>query len=120
MTPARTLLSLAITAALTGTPFSLAYAETGTQTSPVEASESGLVIEITRGQQQENLSQPLESVQPAPVTDGGELLKSLNGISGTRMGGRAIDPIIRGQKQTAVNVLLDGAYLHGGCPNRMD
>ena len=36
------------------------------------------------------------------------------------MGGRAIDPIIRGQKQTAVNILLDGAYLHGGCPNRMD
>ena len=22
--------------------------------------------------------------------------------------------------QTQVNVLLDGAYLHGGCPNRMD
>ncbi len=120
MTPARSLLSLAITAALTGTPFSLAYAETTPQTSPVKASESGLVIEITRGKQQEILSQSLESVQPAPVTDGGELLKSINGISGTRMGGRAIDPIIRGQKQTAVNVLLDGAYLHGGCPNRMD
>lgn len=120
MTPARSLLSLAITAALAGSPFSLAYAETSDNTLAPQASESGLVIEITRGQQQENLSQSLESVQPAPVTDGGELLKSLNGISGTRMGGRAIDPIIRGQKQTAVNVLLDGAYLHGGCPNRMD
>lgn len=120
MTPARSLLSLAITAALTGTPFYLTYAETTPPTSPVKASESGLVIEITKGQQQEILSQSLESVQPAPVTDGGELLKSINGISGTRMGGRAIDPIIRGQKQTAVNVLLDGAYLHGGCPNRMD
>lgn len=115
MTPARSLLSLAITFALAGTPFSLAYAENLN-----DQTESGLVIEITRGQQQQNLSQPLNSIQPAPVTDGGELLKSVNGLSGSRMGGRAIDPIIRGQKQTAVNVLLDGAYLHGGCPNRMD
>lgn len=120
MTPSRSLLSLAITAALAGTPFSLTYAATSDNTSAQKPSESGLVIEITKGQQQENLSQPLNTVQPAPVTDGGELLKSINGISGTRMGGRAIDPIIRGQKQTAVNILLDGAYLHGGCPNRMD
>ncbi|NNG12769.1 MAG: TonB-dependent copper receptor, partial [Halobacteria archaeon] len=40
--------------------------------------------------------------------------------SGTRMGGRGIDPIIRGQSENRLNILLDGAYVHGGCPNRMD
>jgi len=129
--PVRSLLSLAVTSALMGTSFIVTHAaeadttETGTaSTSTVltpaySVSPTGLMIEITKSQPQA-LSQSLQTLQPAPVTDGGELLKSLNGISGTRMGGRAIDPIIRGQKQTAINVLLDGAYLHGGCPNRMD
>ncbi|MFT6352254.1 MAG: iron complex outermembrane receptor protein [Neptuniibacter pectenicola] len=36
------------------------------------------------------------------------------------MGGRALDPVIRGQKETQLNILLDGGYIHGGCPNRMD
>ena len=52
--------------------------------------------------------------------DGGELLRGVTGVSGVRMGGHGIDPIIRGQTQTQLNILLDGAYLHGGCPNRMD
>ena len=52
--------------------------------------------------------------------DGGDFLKQLNGVSGSRFGGRGIEPIIRGQSQTQLNVLLDGAYIHGGCPNRMD
>lgn len=52
--------------------------------------------------------------------DGGEMLRDLPGVSGSRMGGVGIDPVIRGQSQTRLNVLLDGAYIHGGCPNRMD
>ncbi len=52
--------------------------------------------------------------------DGGDFLRDLNGVSGSRFGGHGIDPVIRGQAQTRINVLLDGAYLHGGCPNRMD
>ena len=58
--------------------------------------------------------------RPVLPVDGGVFLKQLNGVSGSRFGGRGIEPIIRGQSQTQVNVLLDGAYLHGGCPNRMD
>jgi iron complex outermembrane receptor protein len=38
----------------------------------------------------------------------------------SRFGGRGLEPIIRGQSQTQLNILLDGAYVHGGCPNRMD
>lgn len=58
--------------------------------------------------------------RPVLPTDGGDFLTQLNGVSGSRFGGRGIEPIIRGQAQTQLNVLLDGAYLHGGCPNRMD
>jgi len=61
-----------------------------------------------------------EDIELAPASDGGELLRDIPGISGTRMGGRGIDPIIRGQSQNRLNILLDGAYVHGGCPNRMD
>jgi iron complex outermembrane receptor protein len=61
-----------------------------------------------------------EEISPAPTSDGGELLRDITGVSGSRMGGQAIDPIIRGQTATQLNILLDGAYVHGGCPNRMD
>ena len=53
-------------------------------------------------------------------SDGGEFLRQLNGISASRFGGRGLEPIIRGQSQNRLNILLDGAYVHGGCPNRMD
>ena len=55
-----------------------------------------------------------------PSADGGDFLRHIPGVSGVRMGGHGIDPIIRGQSQTRLNILLDGAYIHGGCPNRMD
>lgn len=56
----------------------------------------------------------------ATSSDGGDFLKQINGVSGSRFGGRGLEPIIRGQSQNRINVLLDGAYIHGGCPNRMD
>ena len=55
-----------------------------------------------------------------PSVDGGEFLRHIPGVDGVRMGGHGIDPIIRGQSKTQLNILLDGAYVHGGCPNRMD
>ncbi len=68
-----------------------------------------------------NFATPDEYNQVSPTSaDGGEFLRQINGVSGSRFGGRGIDPIIRGQSQTRLNVLLDGAYIHGGCPNRMD
>ena len=84
--------------------------------------EKPLVIEITSGlpQVENSIHSETAAVQASPTTDGGELLQSLNGVSGIRMGGRSIDPVIRGQSQTQLNILLDGAYIHGGCPNRMD
>ncbi len=52
--------------------------------------------------------------------DGGDYLSSVVGVSGSRMGGHGIDPVIHGQQQTQLNVINDGAYILGGCPNRMD
>ncbi len=105
----KTTLSLAIAAALS---------------TPVYAGhdDKPLVIEITSGlpQVENTVQSETATVQASPTTDGGELLQSLSGVSGIRMGGRSIDPVIRGQSQTQLNILLDGAYIHGGCPNRMD
>jgi iron complex outermembrane recepter protein len=55
-----------------------------------------------------------------PAADGGALLESLPGVSGSRMGSHGIDPFIRGQKQSQINLIDDGVSVHGGCPNRMD
>ncbi|WP_353571960.1 TonB-dependent copper receptor [Candidatus Albibeggiatoa sp. nov. BB20] len=51
---------------------------------------------------------------------GGDFLRNTTGVSGTRMGGHGIDPMIRGQNQNRLNIILDDAYSFGGCPNRMD
>jgi iron complex outermembrane receptor protein len=56
----------------------------------------------------------------APAADGGELLRTANGVSAGRIGGRGLDPVIRGQGEGRLNVLIDGAYVFGACPNRMD
>ncbi|RMG57684.1 MAG: TonB-dependent copper receptor [Gammaproteobacteria bacterium] len=61
---------------------------------------------------------PLE--QPGVAVDGGEILRDAPGVDAGRMGGHGLEPVIRGQGQNRINVLVDGAYLFGGCPNRMD
>lgn len=58
--------------------------------------------------------------QVGPLGDGAEVLRGTAGVSLGRMGGHGLEPTIRGLAQTNVNVLLDGAQIHGGCPNRMD
>ncbi|MGB1110269.1 MAG: TonB-dependent receptor plug domain-containing protein, partial [Gammaproteobacteria bacterium] len=61
-----------------------------------------------------------EEVTNAPSADAGEALRAVPGVSGVHMGGHGVDPVIRGQGMTRVNVLIDGAFIHGACPNRMD
>lgn len=50
----------------------------------------------------------------------GEMLRDIVGVSGARIGGHGTDPVIRGLGQNRINVLLDGAFVLGACPNRMD
>ncbi len=59
-------------------------------------------------------------IDTRPPADAGEGLREVNGVSASRMSQHGVDPIIRGQSATQLNVLLDGGYVHGGCPNRMD
>lgn len=58
--------------------------------------------------------------EPGIPADGGDLLRRVPGVDGSRMGGHGIDPIVRGQTGNQLNVISDGAYAFGGCPNRMD
>ena len=68
-----------------------------------------------------NAAEPESYNRVSPTSsDGGDFLTQINGVSMSRFGGRGIEPIVRGQSQTRLNILLDGAYIHGGCPNRMD
>ena len=80
---------------------------------PTVTIEANLIPEFNQQKENPQNYSPLHG-------DGGEYLHNLNGVSGSRMGGHGIDPIIRGQAQNRLNILLDGAYVHGACPNRMD
>lgn len=91
--------------------------------STVVLADDTLVVDIKSSKKSvsPHETQPLSAERSAVLpADGGDFLRQLNGVSGSRFGGRGIEPIIRGQSQTQLNVLLDGAYIHGGCPNRMD
>lgn len=61
-----------------------------------------------------------QSADGADSADAGTYLTSIAGISTSRMGGHGTDPVIRGQQQTQLNIINDGAMIHGGCPSRMD
>lgn len=56
----------------------------------------------------------------APVGDGAEVLRDVPGADLGRMGGHGLELFVRGLNQGELTVLLDGATVHGGCPNRMD
>ena len=62
----------------------------------------------------------VDSLLRATPSDGGEWIVDVPGVSGVSMGTHGLDPVIRGQKGNQLNVVLDGAYIFGGCPNRMD
>lgn len=80
----------------------------------VESSVETLpLIRVTEGRLAAPASEVLAS---EPV----ERLASDPSVSLSRMGGRGLDPIIRGQGQERVDVLLDGIRVEGACPNRMD
>ena len=64
-----------------------------------------------------------ESLVNAALMDKPEIsavLRESPGVSLTRMGGHGVEPVIRGQGQGRINIQRDGAFLYGGCPNRMD
>jgi iron complex outermembrane receptor protein len=72
-----------------------------------------LLIQVTEGQRTAVGSANMAS---EPV----QRLTSNPAVSLSRMGGRGLEPVIRGQSQERVDVLLDGMRVEGACPNRMD
>jgi iron complex outermembrane receptor protein len=61
-----------------------------------------------------------QELAPVPIGDGADLLRGVAGVTVGRMGGHGLEPRIRGLGEANLNVQVDGAYVHGGCPNRMD
>lgn len=68
--------------------------------------------------QQKNIS--TEHFANKGSTETGTLLRQINGVNAARMGGHGLEPMIRGQSKAQLNIILDGATIHAGCPNRMD
>ena len=95
--------------------------------SPVWAIETPTQSDMLELERMAVQSPPLDSavvrIDPDDVAPGRELadvLRDIAGVSGSRMGGHGTDPAIRGLSQNRINVLLDGAFVFGACPNRMD
>ncbi|GHD63122.1 TonB-dependent receptor [Thalassobaculum fulvum] len=103
-------------AAASATP---ATAQT-TATPTTGASMPAVVVEAPRLTIPATATTDPRAADVLPAADGGDYLRSVPGVSGTRMGGHGIDPVIRGLQGNQLNITSDGAYLFGGCPNRMD
>lgn len=86
----------------------------------VAANNSLLPIEVV-GDQAAKHSHPLENLlETTGNSESGAVLRQVSGVDAQRLGGHGLDILIRGQGQSAVNVLIDGGKIEGGCPNRMD
>ncbi|HET8733806.1 MAG TPA: TonB-dependent receptor, partial [Anaeromyxobacteraceae bacterium] len=62
----------------------------------------------------------VREVRETPARDVGEALDQQLGAAKIRKAGIASDVTLRGMKRDDVNVLVDGARVHGACPSRMD
>ncbi|WP_239985609.1 TonB-dependent receptor domain-containing protein [Marinobacter salexigens] len=80
---------------------------------PAQVTGDSMVIRVTEGRASDNATTVLAS---EPVSR----LTSDPSVSLSRMGGRGLEPVVRGQSQERVDVLLDGIRVEGACPNRMD
>lgn len=68
----------------------------------------------------QQVSTDAQTLLQAGNSETGTTLRQISGVEASRMGGHGVDLVIRGQKATQLNVLIDGAKIEGGCPNRMD
>jgi len=90
----------------------------GALVTPAWAQTSGdtPLILVTEGQSQEASRLSEAALAEEPVSR----LETDPAVSLSRMGGRGLDPVVHGQSQERVDVLLDGIRVEGACPNRMD
>ena len=69
---------------------------------------------------QDLTNEAIEDINTKNAIDGGDLLRSINGISTIRRGGHGLDPVIRGQSDQRLNSSIDGAIVYGACASKMD
>ncbi len=55
-----------------------------------------------------------------PSADAGDYLRNIPGVTSGRMSGHGLEPVIRGQSRSQLNIINGGAFLEGAGPNRMD
>ncbi|MDR9498656.1 MAG: TonB-dependent receptor [Hydrogenovibrio sp.] len=94
-------------------PASLVLAAEPTQLPP-------LTVETSAPQAAQTENRATADLLQNGNSESGDVLRQLNGVSATRKGGHGLDPQIRGQQYSQLNILMDGAKIAGGCPNRMD
>jgi iron complex outermembrane receptor protein len=89
---------------------------------PAPAADPQVLQEIEVKGKKESRTESLEvrEVRENPAHDIGEALEDSGNACKVRKGGIANDIVIRGFQRDNINVLIDGARLHGACPNRMD
>ena len=61
---------------------------------------------------QDLTNEAIEDINTKNAIDGGDLLRSINGISTIRRGGHGLDPVIRGQSDQRLNSSIDGAIVY--------
>lgn len=86
------------------------------------AAQSQVLEEIEVKARQETRAESLEvrEVRESAAQDLGEAVEATPGVAKVRKGGVANDVVIRGYQRDNISVTIDGAELHGACPNRMD
>ncbi|MFN2381209.1 MAG: TonB-dependent receptor domain-containing protein [Guyparkeria sp.] len=94
----------------------------GLMTSSQVAIAEGLDTILITASEPVSIDQPvtLDADSTEPRADLAEVLREISGVTAGRMSGHGLDPIIRGQREHQLNVLLDGAGIANACPNRMD
>ncbi|WP_339613959.1 TonB-dependent receptor [uncultured Parvibaculum sp.] len=110
----------ALRAAAAPAALAIAFAVPATHARAEEPASRPIVIEGDQA-----LPGPLERMTPADTNgpaprDAGEFLSRLEGVTSGRLGGHGNEISMRGLTQDNIAVISDGAYVFGGCPNRMD
>ena len=65
-------------------------------------------------------NQAISDINTKNAVDGGDILRSINGINTIRRAGHGLDPVIRGQSDQRLNSFIDGAMVYGACSIKMD
>ena len=95
----------------------------GTSVLADEIDENTRLLVITGSPIQQSIegsSEQLDEYDNQAIIDAGDLLTRFPGFSAIRAGGHGVDPVLRGQSQTRINLLQQSSFLHGAGPNRMD